>query len=89
MAAAVAAGPGSYAQPMSVYPDVVGAETISSVTGCSLSFRTVRRSGGATRTNVPLGAGCSSPSITITASPSRTTKTSSWSRSISLCSGIE
>src|ERR671918_1471905 len=49
---------------------------------------TVRRCGGSTRAKVPAGAGCSSPSTTIAASPERTTKTSSWSRSVSSCSGM-
>ena len=51
------AGSERQAHPMSVYPEVIGAEAISSVTGCSWSFRTVRVSSGATRTNVPAGAG--------------------------------
>ena len=37
---------------------------------------------------MPAGAGWSSPSITIVGLPSRTMKTSSWSDSTSVCSGI-
>jgi hypothetical protein len=72
-----------------VWPLVRGADTISRVASPSLSLTTVRRGSGSSRQNVPAGAGCLSPSITIVAAPERTMKTSSWSLSTSVCSGID
>ena len=54
----------------------------------SLRFATVRLGSGSSRANVPAGAGWSTPSMTIVASPDRTMNTSSWSLSTSVCSGI-
>src|ERR1044071_1066013 len=61
---------------------------ISTAAGSSPWLTTVRDRCGSSRANVPAGASISRPSTTRLGEPSSTRNTSSWSRSVSSCSGI-
>src|SRR5687768_16447650 len=61
---------------------------ISTEAGSSPRLTTVRVSCGSSRANVPAGVSISRPSTTRLGDPLRIRKTSSWSRSVSSCSGI-